>query len=144
MDFLLRADGRWNRVGEYGCLYTALSRDGAIAEFHKVLKHAGLTPDDYEETDLGTIIVEVAKLLDLTDPAVLSAKGLTTAMMTADTDASLELCRSIADAARAAGYPAILSPSAARTGETNFTIYIDRRAADVTLEVGTKREPLNY
>ena len=144
MGFLLKASGRWNRFGEYGCLYTALSRQGAIAEFQKALKHAGLKPEEYQETDLVTVIAEITHVLDLTDPTVLDTNGLTKEALIADTDVSIELCRSIADGARAAGYTAILCPSAARTGESNLNIYIDGRAAHLNLEAGPHREALNY
>lgn len=70
--------------------------------------------------------------------------GLSTNVITDDTEASLELCRSIADSARANAYVAILSASAAAEGEKNLNIYIDGRAADLVLEVGKVREPLNY
>ena len=83
-------------------------------------------------------------MLDLTDSRILQSKELTTEMITADTGDCLELCRSIADSARANGYTAILSPSAAVTGEKNLNIYFDGRAADMTLDVGSVREPLNY
>lgn len=68
--FLLRAAGRWNRYDEYGCLYTALSREGAIAEYRKVLgEYVGLAASDDEKRDVVSIHVSVEPVLDLTEAA---------------------------------------------------------------------------
>lgn len=144
MGFLLQARGRWNRYGEYGCLYTALSRDGAIAEYQKLLRLLGIDADEDRERDLVTLEVDVDPVLDLTDTTILKRLGLTSASLVEDTDEGFELCRTLADIARADGYSAIMSPSAAAPGEVNLTIYIDGRAGDLSLNVGPVREPLNY
>ena len=60
------ADGRWNRAGEYGCLYTSLSREGAVAEYEKMLTRFGLAPEEDQRRDLVTVRVTVSPVLDLT------------------------------------------------------------------------------
>ncbi len=145
MGFLLQADGRWNRAGEYACLYTALTRNGAVAEYDKWLRQrAGLARDDDAERDLVSIQVRVASVCDLTNRQVQRGLGVTRKAITSDTATSLELCRTIADWARAHRYGAILSPSAAVATARNLNIYIDARPAELELAVGQHREPLNY
>ncbi|MEJ7809783.1 MAG: RES family NAD+ phosphorylase [Gemmatimonadaceae bacterium] len=139
-----QARGRWNRYGEYGCLYTTLTRDGAVAEHRKAAHHAGLDPRETEPRDLVSILVTVAPVLDLTDARVRRRYQVTLAALRGDDEGDLETCRMIADIARAEGYRAILSPSAARRGAQNLTIYLEGRAAKLRLVEGADREPLNY
>ena len=132
---ILRADGRRNRPGVYGCLYTALSKKGAIAEFQKALDSF----DNYPKTrDIVSIKVGIDLVVDLTDPAT-SPIPPTTAFLTGDTDQDIEQCRKLADELRAFGYAGILAPSAAARGEKNLMIYIDRRASSLVLEDGGDR-----
>jgi hypothetical protein len=142
--FLLQASGRWNRFGEYGCLYTALTREGAVAEYDKALRYAGLARDEDAERDLVTVHVDVEPVMSIITMDFLRGSGLAAAELTTDTDESFEICRTIADYARAAGYCAIISPSAALAGQRNLTIYFDGRADRIHLDVGSVREPLNY
>ena len=122
--FLLQAAGRWNRYNEYGCLYTALTRDGAIAEYAKVRgDYVGLAISDDAKRDLVTILVTVTPVLDLTDAATRERYAIDPTTLVGDEEADLETCRSIADLARAEGYRAILSPSAALAGGVNLNIY---------------------
>ena len=142
--FLSRAAGRWNRPGEYGCLYTALTRDGAIAEYRRVLGSTGLTDDECAPRDLVSIIADVKPVLDVTNPAVYSRIGVGAQNLIRDEDEHFEFCRTIADFARSEGYNAVLSPSAASPGDRNLNIYLDARPSDLQLSVGPEREPLNY
>ena len=144
MGYVLRASGRWNRYGEYGCLYTAVSERGAVAEYRKVLTHVGLTPDADAPRDLVTIEVDADPVLDLATDPFFESTGVPLSALTGDSSADLELCRTIADYARSEGYVAIISPSAALPGEDNLNIYIDGRAADLRLDVGSIRRSLNY
>lgn len=142
--FLLLAAGRWNRYGQYGCLYTALSREGAIAEYEKAREHTWLAADDDEKRDVVSILVRVEPVLDLTRRLVRRAFRVSLAPLTGDTEDCLERCHALADRARGEGYRAILSPSAALRGGTNLNIYLEGRAADLRLREGSHREPLNY
>jgi hypothetical protein len=86
----------------------------------------------------------VTPVLDLTDRAVRREWGVTLGALTGDSDGSLEACRSIADLARASGYRAILSPSAALRGAANLNVYLEGLAEELQLRAGKVREPLNY
>lgn len=143
--FVLEADGRWNRPGEYGCIYTALTREGAEAEYRKTLRAYELNASDQSERDLVCFGVWIAQVADFTDAATQRRAGVTFVDLTANTSASFELCRSIADAMRADGCAGIISPSAAVEGGRNLTIYIDLTPAANTKLLGiVSRDPFNY
>ena len=142
--YLLKAFGRWNRRGEYACIYTAFSRDGAIAEYKKILKSAGLSPVDAAKRDLVTIKVNLSPILDLGTERTRRRLSVTKTQLIGDSPRDFELCRSIADLARSEGYVAIRSPSAAKKKEYNLNIYFDGKASNLDITEGTLREPLNY
>jgi RES domain-containing protein len=137
--YILRARGRWNREGVYGCLYTALSREGALAEWAKYLRAAGVPPEASAPRDLVSLEMQVEPVLDLTSPAVRRKLRIQLATITGDSPEDLEVCRSIADLARQQGYVAILSPSAALRGSTNLNLYVDGRADHYLLGEGSHR-----
>jgi RES domain-containing protein len=143
--YILLASGRWNRAGEYGCLYTSLTRAGAIAEYHKELaKVSGISAEEDHPRDLVSIHIMASRVLDLTKPAVRKSIGVSLDTITGDRMPDIEACRAIADLARLQGYNGILSPSAAADGMKNLNLYIDGRADDVRLMEGLGREALNY
>jgi len=151
--FILRAAGRWNRPGEYGCLYTTMSVDGARAEYLRSLAHVGITPEQDAERDLASIRVRVSPMLDLTSRAARNKvartlgleDGLRVRRLRGDDAADLLLCLAIADWARAEGYPAIMSPSAADRSAKNLNVYIDIAGpSKLRLDAGSERKPLNY
>lgn len=108
--FLLHADGRWNRFGEYGCLYTAMTRAGAVAEYARMLSRAGLVAAEDAERDLVTIVVDVRPVLDLTDRRTRRGLGVSLGLPTGDSETNLEACRTVADFARAQGIKGIREP----------------------------------
>jgi RES domain-containing protein len=138
--FIVKAQGRWNRAGEYGCLYTSLTQDGARAEFHRYVARAGagagLAP-----RDLVSLEVDVTPVADLTDPAS-SPVSIRSRFLTGDEPDHLEACRALADSLRSLGHAGIITPSAAAKGEKNLVIYIDGPARDLGLGVGGDRVPL--
>jgi RES domain-containing protein len=135
---ILAAGGRWNRVGKYGCLYTALTKEGAIEEWRKTLAEI----DDRPKTrDVVSIYVVVDPVIDLTDPAT-SPVPPDTPFLTGDSQPDLEQCRELADSVRASGYVGLLVPSAALPGAKNLIIYIDGPASAVSLEDGGDRIPV--
>jgi len=132
---ILGADGRWNRVGMYGCLYTALTKEGAIEEWRKTLAGIDHTP---KLRDVVSIKAVVSPAIDLTDPAA-SPVPPDTPFLTGNSEPDLEQCRDLADSLRASGYVGILVPSAALPGGKNLIIYIDGPASSVSLEDGGDR-----
>jgi len=138
--FIVKAHGRWNRAGEYGCLYTSLTLQGARAEFQRYVARAaagtGLAPRELVSLD-----VDITPVVDLTDPAS-SPVSIRSPFLTGDEPDDLESCRTLADYIRALGNSAIIAPSAALQGEKNLVIYIDGPARNLGLSVGGARVPL--
>ena len=140
--YILRASGRWNRAGVYGCLYTAFSKDGAVAEYEKYLERENSSFVKSIPRELVSIKVDINPVLDLTNQKT-SLVPPSSPFLVGDDPDDLEKCRVLADTAREQGYAAIIAPSAAREGEKNLIIYIDRPAGNIQLDDGGKREPLN-
>lgn len=65
LDFskLIRAGGRWNRKGRYGCLYTALTAEGAAAEYRKHFMRRNFR----RPRDLCCLEVKIEHVLDIPD-----------------------------------------------------------------------------
>jgi len=139
------SEGRWNRRGEYACLYTALTREGALAELARLRATRGSIVGS---RDLVSILVaRLEPVLDLTDPPVYRVTALAAgerpdaALMTANGDAAYEHCRCLADEARRQRCTALVVPSAALTGDRNLIIYFDVVAPkQVDIDDGPDRE----
>lgn len=114
------ADGRWNRPGKYGALYTSLTERGSLAEYVKLRREMGPA---VEQQQLIKIEIEVEDVLDLTDGRTRRRFDVSVADLTGDSTRSYRMCRSIADEARYKYISAIRAPSAAVEGEENLNIY---------------------
>ncbi len=137
--FILKASGRWNRQGRYGCLYTSLSREGALAEYRKYLVRTALA-DVSSPRDLVSIeIRRVEPVLDLTVEDEQARLGISSGIMTGDKADDLEACREVADWARSQDYQGLLVPSAAASGDVNLIIYIDGPAGNLDFTNGPER-----
>lgn len=139
--YILRAGGRWNRQGVYGCIYTAFTQQGARAEYHKYIRRETPSRFNREPKELVSIQVFVDPVMDLTDKTI-SPISPQEPFLIEDTPADLESCRSLADAIRRMGYVGIIAPSAALLGEKNLIIYIDGLAGNIHLDEGGDRVPL--
>ncbi|MGI9090143.1 MAG: RES family NAD+ phosphorylase [Gemmatimonadaceae bacterium] len=139
LGWILRAAGRWNRQGVYGCLYAALTPEGALAEYEKYTAHAhGRRRVDTR--DLVSIRVNrIGPVLDLTDAQWRAEAGVDLHTLTDDEPDDLETCRTVADWARSGGYQGLLVPSAAQPGEANLIIYIDGPVGNIDLDEGPDR-----
>lgn len=140
--YILKARGRWNRSGVYGCLYTSTSREGALAEYHRYLARAAPGVRT-RPRDLVSIRVNLLEpVLDLTDESVLAEFRITRETLTGDTVAARMLCLRLADYARGAGAVGILAPSATSPATTNLMIYPDGPPEGIDLDEGPDREPI--
>ena len=102
-----RAGGRWNSAGR-ACLYLSEDHATAIAEYQQDLPRPGtLTAYD----------VEAAKIIDLTNPAIRAAVGVSDALLrlawkhVRDVEHGQPESWAFADAASAAGWSGLLVPS---------------------------------
>jgi RES domain-containing protein len=141
------SEGRWNRRGEFAALYTALSREGALAEYRKARKVSGTALDPRE---LVSIDVEVDPVLDLRSIdayrslAERAGEAEHPAFLTETTPHAYEHCRRLAEVARADGYTALVVPSAAAAGEANLVVFVDVVAPkSVRLANGPDREVIS-
>lgn len=143
------SEGRWNRRGEFACLYTALTRAGALAELAKVRATAGSLAG---ARDLVSIQVrQLEPVFDLTDSSLYRATALAAgeqpdaSLMTATGNTAYEHCRRLAEAARTRGCTALIVPSAAQRGERNLVIYFDVVAPkQVDIDDGPDRETIAF
>lgn len=140
------ARGRWNtQKPRLACLYTALTPEGAVAEYRKHYIDAGLS--DIGRTkprDLVSIHVDVDPALNLTDETELERRGLSTIALTGPRRTAYPLCHRVAQDAVAAGYRAILAPSAALAGGRVLLVYPESSYGRLLLRNGPDRVPLNY
>ncbi|MCK4506092.1 MAG: hypothetical protein KAW14_10780 [Candidatus Aegiribacteria sp.] len=83
-------------------------------------------------------------VLNLCSVSVINDIGADPSCFVGDSDEDIEYCNSLADWARASGYSAILSPSAAASGKRNLTIYLTDNPSLLSIKAGPDREPLNY
>lgn len=140
------ARGRWNtQRPRLACLYTALTPDGAVAEYRKHFTDAGLSGiGRTQPRDLVSIHVDVAPVLNLTDESELERRGLSTTALTGPRRAAYPLCHRVALEAVADGFRAILAPSAALAGERVLLVYPESSRGRLLLRNGPERVPLNY
>jgi RES domain-containing protein len=140
------ARGRWNtQRPRLACLYTAITRDGAIAEYRKHFAIAGIAAGGRPRPrDLVSILVDVSPVLNLTDARVLEDLRLSSAALTGPRHTAYPLCHRVAKDAVAEGYRAILAPSAAQEGERVLLVYPESSQGRLLLRNGPDRIPLNY
>lgn len=139
------ARGRWNtQRPRLACLYTAFTQAGAVAEYRKHHIDAGLADScRTQPRDLVSIHVDVDPVLNLTDRVELERRGLTAVALTGPRRTAYPLCHRIAQEAVAAGYRAILAPSAALPGERVLLVYPESSHGRLLLRNGPERIPLD-
>ena len=93
--------------------------------------------------DLVSIDVTVrTRAVDLTDPTVQRAFGVTTAQLRADGAAAYELCRRTADLARGQSDYVLFVPSSPLDGATNLIVYPEVPPDNCHLDIGPDRIPI--
>jgi RES domain-containing protein len=98
--WILRAAGRWNRAGVYGCLYTALIPEGALAEYRRYRTRAAATRQP-DVRDLVSIRVNrIGPVFDVTEAEACAQVGVALEVLTGDEPDDVETCRTVADWAR--------------------------------------------
>lgn len=131
------AQGRWNtRRPRLPCLYTALSPQGAIAEFEK---HVAEYRWPRERT-LVSLDVSVGPVLNLTSALIRARLAVSLDTLVGDAPADVTVCRIIAREHVLDGpYQAILAPAAALKGGINLMIYIASTSGIQELSDGPDR-----
>ncbi|MGH7525373.1 MAG: RES family NAD+ phosphorylase, partial [Gemmatimonadales bacterium] len=128
---------------QYGCLYLAMSQAGALAEHNKYADEAALSGLPFGPHELVSIDLTILNgALDLTAPSVQRTFGVETAQLRADGPEAYELCRSIADIARAQGNFVLFVPSAPLAGATSIIVYQEVPPTNCQLSVGPDRIPI--
>ena len=108
--------GRYNPKGAFGALYCGETPAVCSAEIRKATAGRTLNP-----LVLASVRVELQRVLDLTDHAILQRLGLQPEDLVAP---NLTKTQELGRLAREAGFEALLVPSAAATGK-NLVIFLD-------------------
>lgn len=119
-----KAGGRYNIAGE-GALYASFTPVTASSEVARGLKLRGVDPRSFPPETWWVYEIEVSMetVLDLTNPATLARLGVTEEHLAGE---DLAIPRAVATHARQMGCQGLIVPSAARTGERNLVVFIDR------------------
>lgn len=107
--------GRWGR--DFPVIYLARPETGSVIEAYRhLVEDAGVPAHAVRPRTLYTVQIDVAQMLDLTDPAALEAVGLTDEDLTSPVG-SYEACQEVA-AAHQLGRHGLLAPAAHELGQT--------------------------
>ena len=139
--YILKAGGRWNRQGVYGCLYTSFTQRGVRAEYQKYLRRSALGGFSAGPRELVSLQVDLNPVADLMNKDT-SPIPPDEPFLVGDELSDLEACRALADSLRSDDFVGIIAPSAAMSGEKNLIIYIDGLAGSVGLDEGGDRVQL--
>lgn len=106
------ADNRWQRGEVVEAWYFGDSEDTVWAEWHRALAEAGLPPQQALPRDLWKWEISLPRVADVTDEQRLARLGLPTRLR--PTRREWPTFQPLGEALFAAGWPAIICPSAAR------------------------------
>jgi RES domain-containing protein len=119
---------RWN-PREVPAIYTALSREGVLAEAEHQLSMEPLRPR--VRRTLYTINVGLSSVLDLTGSALTDA-GLSYEALVAD---DYSLCQQVGGAVEHLDHDGLLIPNVRLPGATNLVIFPNRQSATYQFEI---------
>ena len=109
-------DGRWG--ADFPVIYLARPETGSIIEAYRhLVEDAGVPARAVRARTLYTVPVDVAQILDLTDPAALHAVGLSEDDLTSPVG-DYQACQDVAAAAHQLGRHGLLAPAAHGLGQT--------------------------
>ncbi|MGV0787673.1 RES family NAD+ phosphorylase [Mycolicibacterium sp. XJ2] len=130
-----RGPGRYHQKGEPGVWYASNREQGAWAEFFRHFTEEGIDPFEVRRR-VGRVSVDV-RVLDLTDEATRSRLGVNEDELVSD---DCSTTQEIAYAARAAGFDAVLAPSAALLGCETLAVFC-HALPQVTADRSKVRQP---
>lgn len=107
------ADSRWQRGEVIDALYFADAEDTAWAEWYRALAESGLPPQQALPRDLWRWEISLPDVVDLSTPDKLESVGLP---MPTPTRSQWPAFQEVGEALHAEGWPALIAPSAARSG----------------------------
>ncbi|WP_184198245.1 RES family NAD+ phosphorylase [Armatimonas rosea] len=125
----LRVAGRYHERGAFRLVYTATTFEVAQAEYFHTVSRAGFVIADLLPVTIFAITAQLSKVLDLTEDTVLTELGLTSDLLLGD----WVLPQALGQAAKDAGYEAILAPST--HGGVNLNIFVENLLPTSTFEV---------
>lgn len=114
-----RAEGRFNRIGEGRTTYLSLAEETAAREVAKRWGTVGANPASYVSFQ---VPVRLRRVLDLTDPDVARALGVTRETLVGG---DLAPCQALAARLRAAGVEGLLTWSSADPDRKNLVVFLD-------------------
>lgn len=130
------AGARWD-PGTFDVLYTALERDGALAEIHFHLSRQPVFPSKLRSV-LHRLTVRTTRTLKIADLGALDGLGVARESYQS---LSYGRCQEIGDAAQFLGFDGILAPSA-RWQCQNLVLFVDRLdPGDIQL---AESEPIDW
>ena len=129
--------GRYHRSGDSGVWYASSSETGAWAELFRHHESGGVSPSEVRRL-IGKVRVHDLRVLDLTNARTRASLNVSETDLTGDDPAR---CQSIANEARAAGYDAILAPSAALKGRKTLAVFSSALKKVTPINSRTRKAP---
>lgn len=109
--------------------------DTVDAELARTAASAGVAVDALLPRDVAVVALKLSRVLDLRDPAILGALGVTSAAIATD---DLTTPQAIGEAAHQLGFEAVVAPSATGVGDV-VAIFLTNRVAASSIEVTERR-----
>lgn len=124
--------GRFNRIGHFHVLYLSTDEETCLAEMKKYADRGSLPLKKPTPYTLAPWEVKLTKVLDLTDDEVRQKLQIDEDMICKTDWETLQnyyeiqaSTQRLGEVARDSGFAALLTPSAARTGGKNLSVFVD-------------------
>jgi RES domain-containing protein len=131
-----REGGRFNARSDFGALYVSQSEAAAVSELRRRANRLGIDVADLFPRTMLRLRLELTRVLDLCEPAIASAWGLTADRLRSD---DLTPCQEVGRAARGDGYEAIRFPAATGAGN-KVAVFLDRLRPGSTVVIEDRWE----